>query len=102
MFMAYSIKQVYAKIGRRIQRFGQLTSIRRGRNLYFPNRRAFFHTAGNRCVTAKEIRVASAARFGQTRTVDPQMATQSGLRRLLIFLVLKGLDQDWTCKVSLI
>ncbi len=30
------------------------------------------------------------------------MATQSGLRRLLIFLVLKGLDLEWSCKVSLI
>jgi hypothetical protein len=30
------------------------------------------------------------------------MATQSGLRRLLVFLVLKGLDREWFCKVSLI
>src|ERR1700680_292730 len=56
----------------------------------------------DRCVTAKEIRVASSERFGQTRRVDPQMATQSGIRRLLIFLVTKGLDPDWSCKVSLI
>lgn len=30
------------------------------------------------------------------------MATQSGIRRLLIFLVPRGLDLDWSCKVSLI
>ena len=102
MFVAYSIKQVYGKIGRRIQHFGQVTSIRRDRNLYFQHRGAFFDTAGIRCVTAKEIRVASSERFGQTRRVDPQMATQSGIRRLLIFLVPRGLDPDRSCKVSLI
>jgi hypothetical protein len=30
------------------------------------------------------------------------MATQGGLRRLLIFLVLKGLDLGWSGNVSLI
>jgi len=102
MFMAYSIKQVYAKIGRRIQRFGQPHFYSPRPELVFSTPRGIFPHRGNRCVTAKEIRVASSERFGETRRVDPQMATQSGIRRLLIFLVPRGLDPDWSCKVSLI
>jgi hypothetical protein len=102
MFVGYSIKQVYAKIGRGIQRFGQPHFHSPQSELVFSKQKGIFPHRRDRCVTAKEIRVASSGRFGQTRRVDPQMATQSGIRRLLIFLVPRGLDPDWSCKVSLI
>jgi hypothetical protein len=85
MFVADSIREVYAQIGSASAFRMRYFALAGTRTLIFPHRR-------DRCVTEGEIRVARTAGFRQTRSVDPQMARQSGLRRLLIFLVLNGLD----------
>jgi hypothetical protein len=85
MFVADSIREVYAQISPASAFWMRYFALAGTRTLIFPHRR-------DRCVTARGDSRCKDRRIRPNYEFDPQMATQSGLRRLLIFLVLNGWD----------